>query len=72
MAMFIFPDGEKVTANTAEELVAKITGGWNPDTVAETAKVLARRAMIAEPNQDEPMEEFLQRLDAAGLLVYKA
>jgi len=70
MAMIEWQDGKVTRAETAEELVAKLCGGWNPPTIPETAKVLARRALIDEPDEDEPMSDFLQRLDAAGLLTY--
>lgn len=70
--MIEWADGSITRAETAEGLIAKLCGGWNPPTIPETAKVLARRAFIPEPDDDEPMTEFLERLDAAGMLVYTA
>jgi len=64
----LFPDGEQVVGIDATDVLSRMLGGWNPDTMSELRDVLAKRACIPPKRDDESDLEFLYRLDAATLL----
>ena len=64
-------DGEVTQGKNATDLLENLCGGWNPNNVEQLRDVLANRACIERPSANISDDEFLQRLDAAGLLTYQ-
>lgn len=70
MSMIEWHNGEVTVGTDATDLLKQLRGGWNPTDVHELKVVLARRGRINAPTNTETDEQFLQRLDAAGMLFY--
>ena len=70
MSMIEWHNGEVTVGIDATDLLKQLRGGWNPPTVNELKVVLARRGRIDAPSNTETDDQFLQRLDAAGMLSY--
>ena len=71
MSMIEWHDGDKTIGTDATDVLQQLVGGWNPPTINELKVVLARRGRIEPPNNIETDEQFMQRLDACGMLSYR-
>lgn len=67
----LWRDGHVTHGVDATDVLLKLCGGWNPNTVIELREVLARRAGVVLTPQAFDDEQFLQQLDAAGALTYQ-
>lgn len=67
----LWRDGSVTKGANATEVLEQECGGWNPQTVAELRVALAQRAgMYISPTEFDD-EQFLQHLDACGVLTYQ-
>lgn len=65
-------NGEVTKADNATDALEQLLHGWNPSTLPELKKVLARRASVPPPNNTETDEQFLQRLHDAGIFLLRS
>lgn len=67
--MVMWADGSITTGRNATYLLLELCGGWNPPTIPALRRELARRSGIRVPRSNEGDRHFLQRLEAAGVIV---
>ena len=67
----LWHDGEVTRGVNATDVLHKLCGGWNPNTVVELRAVLAKRALCSEPINYLSDDDFLRMLDAKGALTYQ-
>ena len=67
----LWQDGEVTSGTNATDVLHKLCGGWNPNTIPELRSVLAKRALCNELIYTLDDDEFLQLLDAKGVLTYQ-
>lgn len=67
----LWHDGEITHGTNATDVLHKLCGGWNPNTVIELRSVLAKRALCHEPIKHLSDNDFLCMLDARGVLTYQ-
>jgi hypothetical protein len=67
----LWQDGEVTSGTNATDVLHKLCGGWNPNTIPELRSVLAKRALCNELINTLDDDEFLQLLDAKGVLTYQ-
>lgn len=65
-------DDSVTKGEDASEILRKLTGGWNPDSVEELKVELAKRGQLSAPSNTESDEEFLMRLAKHGMFDYTA
>jgi hypothetical protein len=63
-------DDSETEGDDATEILNKLTGGWNPESVDELKVVLAKRGEVSPPSNAETDEEFLRRLAKHGMFDY--
>jgi len=62
-------NGEITQGVSATDALKQLLNGWNPPTIPELKKVLAKRGNVPPPNNTETDAQFLQRLHDAGMFV---
>ena len=67
----LWHDGEVTQGVDASDVLNQLCGGWNPNTVFELRSVFAKRALCNELIEHLTDDEFLQLLDAKGVLTYQ-
>lgn len=67
----LWHDGDVTHGTNATDVLNKLCGGWNPNTVFELRSVFAKRALCNELIEHLTDDEFLQLLDAKGVLTYQ-
>jgi len=67
----LWRDGEVTHGRDATDVLRKLCGGWNPNSVGELRSVLAQRAGITTSVAQLDDDNFLQQLDATGVLTYQ-
>jgi hypothetical protein len=67
----LWHDGDVTQGTNATDVLNKLCGGWNPNTVLELRSVFAKRALCNELIEHLTDDEFLQLLDAKGVLTYQ-
>jgi hypothetical protein len=65
MIVLLFPDGSEILGATANHVLQKMLGGWNPDSIGQLRDRLASRAGIVHDTKLSDIE-FLYKLDASG------
>lgn len=63
-------DGSRTVGADASDILKKLTGGWNPDSVQELKVELAKRGSVSPPSNAETDEDFLMRLSSYGMFDY--
>lgn len=64
-------DDSVTRGDDATNILKKLTGGWNPDSVEELKVELAKRGQVSAPSHEETDEEFLMRLAKHGMFDYR-
>jgi hypothetical protein len=67
----LWHDGDVTHGKNATDVLEQLCGGWNPNTVIELRSVFAKRALCNELIEQLSDDEFLQLLDAKGVLTYQ-
>jgi hypothetical protein len=65
MIVLLFPDGSEILGASANHVLQKLLGGWNPDSIGQLRSRLASRAGIVH-DPDLSDIEFLYQLDKTG------
>ena len=63
-------DDSVTRGEDATDILNKLTGGWNPESVEELKVVLAKRGQVSAPSNTESDEAFLMRLAKHGMFDY--
>lgn len=63
-------DDSVTRGKDATDILNKLTGGWNPESVDELKVVLAKRGQVSAPSNAESDEAFLMRLAKHGMFDY--
>jgi len=70
--MIMWADHSIESGHSATDVLEQVCGGWNPPTVPELRRVLAKRCGLASPTEGETDLEFLRRLaEAKVILLYE-
>lgn len=70
--MIMWGDHSIESGHSATDVLEQVCGGWNPPTVPELRRVLAKRCGLASPTASETDLDFLRRLaDAKVILLYE-
>lgn len=66
--VIMWPDRSLTSGQDATDILEQLCGGWNPETIPELRRTLARRAAMTAPTDEETDREFLDRMVAKGVL----
>jgi hypothetical protein len=70
--MIMWGDHSIESGHSATDVLEQVCGGWNPPTVPELRRVLAKRCGLTHPTASETDLKFLHRLaDAKVILLYE-
>jgi hypothetical protein len=65
-----FPDDTEMVGDTATDILAQLTGGWNPESVSDVRAAIARRVGLdAEqwrPSRISVNSDFIEAVCATG------